>query len=292
MRTSARLSATTFGLAMLCASLWWSAFTTMTLLHDDAKFVHALGAVLDSPPVRSAVADWVTDAVDAAGGASGRDLRANPVLSALHKALASDRAVGPLTDAVVAVVLPARNAAVAQLDAKLEPKKDVRLDLAPVFKAAGISLDKKSAAALGLTVTKHSASVPLLTGQQLDTLQRRYDLALLAETWAGWAALVLLAVSVATSAKPLRTLAIACGALALLAVVAPWLLGRVAGWLGSGDLGPLLTPVVATTRQAIGPYTLPALIVGLVAALGFGAAQFALTRQAHSRNKGAFRDVQ
>ena len=61
---------------------------------------------------------------------------------------------------------------------------------------------------MGLTLEKGKrVTLPLLTGEQLDLLQRRYDLMVLVRQWAGWVALALLAVSVATSRLPLRTLA-------------------------------------------------------------------------------------
>lgn len=255
----------------------------MALLHDDAKFVHVLGVALDSPKVRAAIDDWVTEAIAAGGQASGHDLRSSPALRQLGKVLASDQAVGPLTDAVVASVVPARNAAVAQLDAEIEPKRDVRVDLAPLFKAVKIPIDAKTAKGLGMTLKKQSLSVRLLTGPQLDTLQHRYDLTRLVATWAGWAGLVLLGISVASSAKPVRTLAIAGASLAALAVLAPYVLSRLGSWLSRGDLGPLLTPVLAAAQQTIGPYTIPGVVLGLVVAVAFGGLHLVLTRRSPKR---------
>ena len=60
----------------------------------------------------------------------------------------------------------------------------------------------------------------------------------------------------------------------------PPALTRLAAWLGRGDLGLLLQPVVTATSQAIGPYTIPAVAAGALLAVGAGAAQFLLNRRA------------
>jgi len=52
MRVHAKLSATCLALAMLFGSMWWSATSTYVVLHDDARLVGALAAVLDQPGVR------------------------------------------------------------------------------------------------------------------------------------------------------------------------------------------------------------------------------------------------
>ncbi len=142
------------------------------------------------------------------------------------------------------VVVTTRDAAVSQLDARATPKTEVRADVAPLLAVAGVTIDKKTAKTMGLTLEKGKrVSLPLLTGEQLDLLQRRYDLMVLVRQWAGWVALALLAVSVATSRLPLRTLAIAAGLVAVIALVLPHLLAY--GQLRAADtqLGALVTPL-------------------------------------------------
>ena len=80
MRANAKVSATAFALAMFCASAWWGAFTTMTMLHDDAKFVGALSVTLDKPAVRAKLADWLGAALEHGASLSGRDAKDNPLV--------------------------------------------------------------------------------------------------------------------------------------------------------------------------------------------------------------------
>jgi hypothetical protein len=279
MRGNLKLSATAFGLAMICASVWWGAFATMTMLHSDAKFEHALSVTLDKPAVRAQFAGWLTAAIKHGGTLAGKDLSGNPLINELERAVASKENLAPMADAITTVALRARDAAVVQLDAKLSPKQPVLLELGPVFDAAKIKVDKKAAKAMGLALNKQTLTTQLLAPDQLEALQERYTWTKRANTWGGWLALALLVVAVVTSAKPLRTLAVACGVLVLAAILAPLVLTQLATWLGSNELGALLEPVVISVAQAIGPYTLPVVIVGVVLAAGFTVAQVLVSRR-------------
>ena len=116
----------------------------------------------------------------------------------LTKALASRQKIGPVVDAVIMVAVRARDATVSQLDAGVQPKQTVNLELKPLFDAAKIKVDKQSAKAMGLTFTKSSLTTPLLTADQVEALQRRYTITSLTARWAGWVALAALVVSVVT----------------------------------------------------------------------------------------------
>jgi hypothetical protein len=272
-----RISATAFSLALLLASLWWGAFTTMTMLHDDAKFVAALSATLDKPAVRAQISRWLGAALDNASPVTGAELSKNPAFSQLQQTITAEQNLAPMAAALTGVALQARNDAVTQLDQKQTPKQSVRLQLAPLFDAAEIKVDKKTAKALGLRLDRTALSTELLTGPQLDRLQLRYTLTALLSRWAGWVALALLVLSVATSAKPLRLLAIASGAVTLVALFAPYALARLATWLASNGLGQLLAPVVKTVEQGVRGYSWPVAIVGTVLVFGFAIGHRALS---------------
>jgi hypothetical protein len=276
---NARISASAFGLAILLASLWWGAHRTMIILHDDASFVHALTTSLDKPAVRTQLSAWTTEAIRQTAPSTGKDFARNPVIKQLQSAITSKENIGPMADALTSVAVEARDEAVHQLDRRLDPKQEVRLELAPLFTAAKIKIDKATATALGLTLKKDALTSRLLTGDQLDRMQRRYDLTVLTNRWAGWAALALLIVAVVTSAKPLRALAIASGVTAALAIVVPLLLGRFAAWLGRSELGSLAQPLVGALARGVGPYLVPVVVGGLIGAAGFTVAHVLLSRR-------------
>ena len=132
------------------------------------------------------------------------------------------------------------------------PKTEVRADVAPLLALAGVRIDKVTAQAMGLTLEKGKrVSLPLLTGEQLDLLQRRYDLMVLVRQWAGWVALALLAVSVATSRLPLRTLAVAAGLVAVIALLLPHLLAYGQSRAAGTQLGALVTPLLAAAGARV-----------------------------------------
>jgi hypothetical protein len=276
---SPRISATAFSLALLLASLWWGAFTTMTMLHDDAKFVAALTATLDKPSVRAQISGWLEAALANGSPVTGKELQQNPAFRELQRTLTGKQDLAPMVAALTGVALQTRNDAVTQLDQRLTPKRAVRLQLAPLFDAAGISVDKKTAKALGLRLDRAALSTELLTGPQLERLQLRYTVMALISRWAGWVALALLAASVATSARPLRLLAVAAGALTLVALFAPYALARLVTWLSSNDLGTLLAPVVQAVERGVRGYSWPVAILGTVLVFGFALGQRALDRR-------------
>jgi hypothetical protein len=275
---NARVSASAFGLAMLLAGLWWGAHRTMIILHDDASFVHAMTTSLEKPVVRAELSALTTEAIRRTAPIS-KDFAANPVIKQLQSAITSKENIGQMADALASVAVKARDDAVSQLDRRLDPKQEVRLQLAPLFTTAKIKIDKATTTALGLTLKKDALTSRLLTGDQLDRMQRRYDLTVLTNRWAGWAALALLIVAVVTSAKPLRAMAIASGIAAALAVVVPLLLGRLAAWLGTSELGSLAQPLVGALARGIGPYLVPVVVAGLVGAAGFTVAHIMLSRR-------------
>jgi hypothetical protein len=276
---NARVSASAFGLAMLLASLWWGAHRTMIVLHDDPTFVHALATSLAKPAVRAELSAWTTEAIRRTAPITGNDFAGNPVIKQLQSAITSKENIGPMADALSAVAVNARDDAVSQLDRRLDPKQEVRLQLAPLFTAAKIKIDKATAAALGLTLKKDALTSRLLTGDQLDLMQRRYDLTVLINRWAGWVALALLIVGVVTSAKPLRALAVASGVAAAAAIVVPLLLGRLAAWLSTSEVGSVAQPLVDALARGIGPYLLPVVVGGLIGAAGLTVAHVMLGRR-------------
>lgn len=274
------VSASAFALALAVSSFWWSSFTTMSLLHDDAKFEQALSATMDKPAVRAKLGGWLGTVIERT---SGRKSVNNAALHQLQLLLASDQPVAPLTDALTRVAVTARDQAVSQLDARLSPKRVVRMDLAPLFTAAKIKVDAKTAKMMGLTVTGKAFTTELIGAEQLDQLQRRYDLTKIASTWAGWAALALIIISVLTSRRPLRTLAFAAVAVVVVALAAPPLLSRLATWVGSNDLGPLLQPLIVSIGSAVDPYLVPVIVIAAVAAAALAVGQVLLDRRAVSR---------
>ncbi|HEY5788464.1 MAG TPA: hypothetical protein VIT65_27200 [Microlunatus sp.] len=100
---------------------------------------------------------------------------------------------------VTGVVFASRDAVVGQLDARAAPKTEVRADVAPLLALAGVELDKKTVYGDGAQPREGKRVTLHCSPAQLDLLQRRYDLMVLIRQWAGWVALALLAVSVATS---------------------------------------------------------------------------------------------
>ena len=199
------------------------------------------------------------------------------MIKQLQSAITSKENIGPMAEALAAVAVKARDDAVSQLDRRLDPKQEVRLQLAPLFTAAKIKIDKATATALGLTLKKDALTSRLLTGDQLDRMQRRYDLTVLTNRWAGWAALALLIVAVVTSAKPLRAMAIASGVAAAFhrGAAAP---GRLPP-AGTSELGSLAQPLVGALDRGIGPYLAPVVVGGLIGAVGFTVAHVMLSRR-------------
>lgn len=297
MRVHPKLSASCLALALLLGSMWWSAMSTYVVLHDDARIVGTLARTLDQPAVRQQLARWAGDALDQAAklaGDSAQSKAARRAAGQLQEAIGSTAPIEPLVQAVTVVAVATRDAAVSQLDARAAPKTVVRADVAPLFTLAGVEIDKKTAKALGLTLTTDKKTkvtrltLPLLTGDQLDLLQRRYDWMILVRSWAGWAALALLAASVATSRYPLRTLAIAAGLVAVIAFVLPRLLVyaqlRTTGSTVEGLVAPLLTAASVRLAAVAVPVTV---VAGLLTA-GLGGLQLVLRRR-HDR-QGRLRD--
>lgn len=286
VRVHPRLSATCLGLALTLGSLWWSAASTYVVLHDDARLVGALSRTLDQPAVRAQLGEWTGTAFAQASRLAGdrkQTKTADRAVRRLQAAITSTAPLEPLVTVVTGVVVGTRDAAVAQLDARAVPKTVVRADVTPLLTLAGVTVDTKTAAAMGLTLEKKRLTLPLLTGEQLDLLQHRYDVLLLIRRWAGWVALALLAVSVATSRRPLRTLAVASGLVALIAVVLPHLLAYGQGWAGRTDLGGLVVPVLAAAAARVGVLSGPvALVAGLLAVV-LGAGQILLSRRRRAR---------
>lgn len=301
MRVHPKLSASCLALALMLGSMWWSAASTYVVLHDDARLVGVLAKTLDQPAVRSQLGGWTSTALDQAAKlagspeptkTSGRSTPSETVqaqtAAKLQRAITSTAPVEPLIAAVTTVVVTTRDAAVSQLDARAEPKKPVHADIGPLLGLAKVSIDKKTAKAMGLSldtgktakVTKNAkVTLPLLTADQLDLLQHRYDWMVLVRRWAGWAALALLAVSVATSRYPLRTLAIAAGLVAVIAVVLPQLLPIIQTRLATSDLGALLTPLLAAATARVSAVAVPVGVIAGIAAVGLGGLQFALLRR-------------
>ena len=283
VRVHPNLSATCLGLALTLGSLWWSAASTYVVLHDDARFVGALAQTLDQPVVRAQLGTWTGAALDQAARLAGdpkQTKAARQSVGQLHQAITSDAALEPLITAVTGVVVTTRDAAVSQLDARVTPKTEVRADVAPLLAVAGVTIDKKTARTMGLTLEKGKrVSLPLLTGEQLDLLQRRYDLMVLVRQWAGWVAIALLAVSVATSRLPLRTLAIAAGLVAVIALVLPHLLAYGQSRAADTQLGALLTPLLSAGSAQVAAAAVPVAVIAGPLAVGFGALQVTLLRR-------------
>lgn len=303
MRVHSKLSATCLALAMMLGSMWWSAASTYVVLHDNARFVTALAKTLDQPVVRRQLGGWTRTALSQAAQlsrSSAQTKEARKATELLQQTITSTAPVEPLVTAVTSVVVTTRDAAVSQLDAHAVPKKPVRADISPLLGLAKISIDKKTAKALGLSLSavgggpaietnakgKNAKGVkvtlPLLTADQLELLQHRYDWMVLVRRWAGWAALALLAVSVATSRYPLRTLAIAAGLVALIAIVLPHLLTAVQARLASSELGALVTPLLAAAAARVGTVAVPVGVVAGAIAVVLGLLQVILLRRSQA----------
>lgn len=167
--------------------------------------------------------------------------------------------------------------------ARVVPKTEVRADVAPLLALAGVTIDRKTAQAMGLTLEKGKrVSLPLLTDEQLDLLQRRYDLMVLVRQWAGWVALALLAVSVATSRLPLRTLAVAAGLVTVIALVLPHLLADGQSRAADTQLGALVTPLLAAAGARVAAVAVPVAVVAGLLAVALGALQVVLLRRGRS----------
>jgi hypothetical protein len=290
VRVHPRLSATCLGLALTLGTLWWSAASTWVVLHDDARLVGALTRVLDQPAVRAQLGEWTGTAFDQAlrladAGAGGQTKTARRAVAQVQATITSTAPLEPLVTVVTGVVVGGRDAAVAQLDARAVPKTAVAVDVAPLLRLAGVEIDKKTARAMGLAAGPGKrVTLPLLTGEQLDLLQRRYDLMVLIRQWAGWAALALLVVSVATSRRPLRTLAVAAGLVALIALVLPHLLAYGQARVVGTDLGSLVAPLLAAAAGRVATVAVPVAVVAGLLAVGLGALQVVvLRRQAPDR---------
>lgn len=223
------ISAGAFALALLCASIWWSAWSTMLVLHDDAHFSAALTRYLDRPEVRSEVARWTTRALDQATPRTGANAAQRSFGRQLTRALTAKVAVAPMTDTVVKAALAVRDSTVSQLDAKVIPKRAVTADVAPLLKVAKVQVPAQLARQLGARSTKGALTLPVLSAAQVQQLQGRYNVLAGISRWLGWVALALLGVAVATSARPLLTVAIAGAAAVLVALLAPIALAGLAG---------------------------------------------------------------
>ncbi len=253
MRVHAKLSATCLGLALTLGSLWWSAASTYVVLHDDARFVGALASTLDQPAVRAQLGEWTGTAFDQASRLAGgkQTKAARQAVVRLQATVTSTAPLEPLITVVTGSWWPVgTRRSVSWTPGPSEDRGPGRRRApAPPGRC---HIDKKTAKAMGLTLEKGKrVRLPLFTGEQLDLLQRRYDLMVLVRQWAGWVALALLAVSVATSAAPLRTLAVAAGLVAVIALVLPHLLAY--GQLRAADtqLGALVTPLLAAAGARV-----------------------------------------
>jgi len=258
----ARLSATLLGLAMVLGSAWWSAATTMTMLHDDAKFTAALSTALDSPQVRSEVSAWLDQVLAQSSSLNGNQLAKNPVVRELRAELAGDKPIGPTVQAAVQVAVAARDAAVTQLDAAAPVKKAVYADLAPLLKALKIKITNAAAQELGLKLDHGQLKVQVMSAAQLQNYQFRYDVMKLTSRFAGWAAALLLILSVVTSRRPLLTLAVGSVVAAVAAVGLSPLLGWIGTYVSSSAVGAsLVAPLTVALKDAAHPYVLPTLLV-------------------------------
>jgi hypothetical protein len=288
VRVHPRLSATCLGLALTLGSLWWSAASTYVVLHDDARLVGALGRTLDQPAVRAQLGEWTGTAFAQASRLAGdrkQTAAADQAVRRVQAAITSTAPLEPLVTVVTGVVVGTRDAAVAQLDARTVPKTVVRADVTPMLTLAGVAVDKKTATVMGLTLEKKRLTLPLLTGGQLDLLQHRYDVLLLLRRWAGWVALALLAVSVATSRLPLRTLAVAAGLVAVIALVLPRLLASAQGRVADSELGGLVAPLLAAGAARVAVVGVPVAVVAGLLAVVLGALQVLLLRRRSGRGK-------
>lgn len=293
MRVHSKLSASCLAFAMVLGSMWWSAASTYVVLHDDARLVGILAKTLDQPAVRRQLGNWSTSALDQAAklsGASQQPKATRQAAAALQKTISSSAPIEPLIAAVTTVVVSTRDSAVSQLDTRAAPKRPVQADIAPLLGLAKIPIDKKTAKAMGLKLSQSkdgkgknlksvAITLPLLTPDQLDLLQHRYDWMLLIRQWAGWMALALLVISVATSRYPLRTLAIAAGLVALVAVMLPRLLAMIQARLATQELGALVTPLLAAAAARVGAVAVPVGVIAGILAVGLGGLQIALLRR-------------
>lgn len=293
MRVRSRLSATCLTLSLMLGSMWWSAMSTYVVLHDDARFVAALATTLDQPAVRRQLGAWTGAALDQAvrlGGSAEQTEAARQATATLQQTITSTAPIEPLVTAVTAVAVTTRDAAVVQLDAGATPKVPVRADIGPLLGLAGITIDKKTAKAMGLALDKKDkakVTLPLLTSDQLDVLQRRYDWMVRIRQWAGWLALALLVVSVATSRDPLRTLAIAAGLVAAIALVLPHLLAAVQQRAAGFEVGALVVPLLTAASARLATVAVPVAVVSGLLAVVLGALQVVLRRREH---RGQVRD--
>lgn len=278
-----RICAAALTLAASLGGAWWSAAVTMHVLHDDASLQQAVSATLDEPEVRQEIGDWLTAAVRRTSTVTGKDLARNPALAQLRTTLASNTDLAPMSDAITRVAVAARDRAVFQLDTHLAPKQAIRADVAPVFTAAGITIDSDAAKELGLRLDHSRLMIDVMDPEQLDRLQRRYDLTVLTDRWAGWAALALLAIALAASRRPLLTLTIAATLLVAAVVLVPIALGPFSEWSGRHALGPLVRPLTGTLTRAIVQVRIPVIIVGAAVVLACGAAHLAYERHRRSR---------
>jgi hypothetical protein len=182
------------------------------------------------------------------------------------------RPLAPLITAVTGVVVTTRAAAVVQLDARVVPQTEVRADVAPLLALAGVTIDERPPRRWGSRWRRgNGVSQPLLTGERLDLLQRRYDLMVLVRQRAGWVALVLLAVSVVTSRLPLRSLAVAAGLVTVIALVLPHLLayGQSRRRHPAGCAGH---PAAGRRRARVAAVTVPVAVVAAARRRSRGAA--------------------
>ena len=92
-------------------------------------------------------------------------------------------------------------------------------------------------------------------------------------------ALVLLAVSVATSRLPLRTLAIADGLVAVIALVLPHVLAYGQSRGADTQLGALVTPLLSAGSARVAAVAVPVAVIAGLLAVALGALQVILLRR-------------
>ena len=281
-----RLSASCLGLALTLGSLWWSAASTYVVLHDDARLVGALTRTLDQPAVRAQLGEWTGTAFAQASRPAGDrkpSKAADQALRRLQTAITSDAPLEPLAIAMTGVVVGTRDAAVAQLDARAVPKSVVRADVAPLLALAGVTVDEKTAAAMGLTLEKRRLTLPVLTDEQLDLLQHRYDVLLLIRPLGRLGRARPARRVGGDLRRPLRTLAVGAGLVAVIALVLPRLLAYGQGRVAGSELGGAVDPLLAAAAARVAVVGVPvALVAGLLSVV-LGALQVLLLRRRSGR---------
>jgi hypothetical protein len=259
-------------LAVLAGLTWMQAHAVIAALHDHSTIVRLAGAALAEPAVRDNIRTFTTDAVVRTAKSRGIDLSDSPALLLVTSALTSKKAVAASAPAWTAATSQLRASLVGRLDAD-DPAMDgkpLTLDLAPVVRAAGLTVPPALASAVGMDKTSKALNVQVATGDQMRTIRNRYGYLVLIDRWAGWLSLALLAGALLLSQHRVRTLTIAAAIGVAAALAVRPVLERVGEWLtGLGDWGVLARPLTDAVGVHAGPLSSTvATWCGVVAALG------------------------